>query len=228
MKRKSALLIAAVLIINIFSSVNVFSYYDTNNTNVEKAAEFLSRLEIMQEKDDESFGAEDYVTRAEACDAAVKLINKTPTKTASVRFSDISESYWAYDSIAYLAEMGLVVGYGGNFEPEKNISYNEFLTIIVKLLGYEAFANELGGYPNGYLNIAEKSKLTKNTSGALGEKAMNRADMAVICFNALNTAVSEIDGFEDEGIVMKSGRTILQMHWDIYKTDGIINGVWGI
>lgn len=228
MKRKSALLIVAVLIINIFFSLNVFSYYDTNNTNVEKAVEFLSRLEIMQEKDDESFGAEDYVTRAEACDAVVKLMNKTPAQSTSVMFSDISESYWAYDSIAYLADMGLVAGYGGNFEPERNISYNEFLTILVKLLGYEAFANELGGYPNGYLNIAEKAKLTKNTSGAFGEKAMNRADMAVICFNALNTAVSEIDGFEGDGIVMKSGRTVLQMYWDIYKTDGIINGVWGI
>lgn len=55
----------------------------------------------------------------------------------SIKFSDLSERYWAYDGISKLAEKGIIVGYpDGTFKPEGNITRAELVKIVNMVFEY--------------------------------------------------------------------------------------------
>lgn len=150
MRRIVGIILAAVMLFTSGVAVLGAGYYDTENTAYAHAADFLGALGIMEGRDDGSFAPEDPVTRAEVCEIFMRMMQKAPKGAQSIVFDDVSKNYWAYDSIAYLSSMGIISGYGSQFYPEKNMTYYELFTALVRFLGYAAYAEAAGGYPAGY------------------------------------------------------------------------------
>lgn len=228
MKKRLSLIIAALMLVNIVFSMHVVAYYDTDNTVYHNAVALLDSLNIMSGKDDNSFRPDENVTRAEACHIIAKMLNVIGGTGGDSKFSDVAKNYWAYDSITYLTNTGVISGGDGKFNPEREITYAEAITMLVRVLGYGHYADEMGGYPIGYLSIAQKAGLTKQISGINNTSEITRGNFALISYNTLRAFVCEVKSSKIEAITYQTGKSFLETYWDIYETDGIITGVWGI
>ena len=51
---------------------------------------------------------------------------------ASIRFSDVSDSYWGAEVIYKLADAGVINGYDdGTYKPLKSVTYGEFIKLVI-------------------------------------------------------------------------------------------------
>lgn len=147
----------------------------------------------------------DSITRAEAakmlCTAA-KLDLSLPEDS----FSDVTDSHWAYKYVSAAKRCGLVSGdENGNFNPDANVSNEEFVKMAVCAIGYEPFAEMTGGYPMGYINAATRYGLTKDLQ-LTPEEDSKREDAAIIIANALDIPLMvKKGGSEDEEWVIMDG-----------------------
>lgn len=66
-------------------------------------------------------------------------------------FSDISNNYWAKDTIQWGYEAGLVNGYkDGQFKPNKTVSEAEFLAMLIRTFEPEVTSSKTGNWANPY------------------------------------------------------------------------------
>lgn len=83
------------------------------------------------------YSLESVATRAQAVVMLVRVLGKTEeAKTApAAPFSDIPE--WTAPSINYAYAQGLTQGIGGGkFGPNRNVTINQYLTFLIRALGY--------------------------------------------------------------------------------------------
>ncbi len=74
-------------------------------------------------------------------------------------FIDVSSKNPYFSSINYVSAHGIKImnGYGNDlFLPDKDITYSEAVKTIITALGYEPLALQKGGYPQGYLDVANE------------------------------------------------------------------------
>ena len=67
--------------------------------------------------------------------ATIAMINNP----ANAFYTDMDESHWAYQSIKFLTEVGVVVGYpDGSYKPDIPVTRAEFASMAIKALGQES------------------------------------------------------------------------------------------
>ena len=107
----------------------------------------------------------------------------------------------------------------------KPLYYDEAVTMLVRLMGYGYHAEGAGGYPAGYIAIANRLGLTDGLSAKSGER-LQEFDAITLLYNAINTAYVEIISYSDDGIIYgnASEDTLLYEFRKIYRVDGILEG----
>lgn len=95
-----------------------------------------------------------------------------------------SDSY--YSAIRSLKDMNIMVGYNNRFYPQDNVTYNEAVTALVLMLGYDIRADKKGKYPDEYLNIARSIDLDKYVNNR-SQHELTIAELAQIINNAVHT-----------------------------------------
>ena len=176
-KKSISLLLVFILLFS--ASISASAEIDTS------VLERVSGLGLMEGYEDGSFGEEDELTRAQLCMIAARLLQMEGVKGTSNPYTDVAEDYWARDVIATLSNLNILNGVGdGIFAPDKNVSFSEAAKIIVCVLGYSEQAEEMGGYPFGYIAQAGALGLLKNVDSQ--SDAITRGDVAQIIYNALN------------------------------------------
>ena len=157
--------------------------------NEENAVGLIKSLGIMNGYPDGSFGLENNVTRAEFTKIAVAASsyrNSVATSMTVSPFPDVPYSHWAAPYIKLAVTNKLITGYAdATFRPDNAVTYEEALTIALKLLGYtsEDFGSS---WPYGQIGLAENLGLTKNITLGVGG-VMTRGDVVRLLFNTLNT-----------------------------------------
>jgi len=133
-----------------------------------------------------TFKPNNTITRAEVCTMIVNILeNPHIISIKGNTFKDVS-NHWAYDSVAKAKNMGLINGVNENeFAPDENITDEQIVKILVNLLGYGKNAPYLGGYPEGYLNIAEDLGLLKGINVRIGNQT-DRGTVTKMLYNALH------------------------------------------
>lgn len=165
-----------------FKDINASSKYYN-------AASRLNELNIISGDPDGMFNPNNNVTRAEMAKIICLADGLSPAKTSQTNttFADVPQSYWAAGYIAAANNLGFINGNSdGTFLPANNVTYEQALKMIMSLLGYAPVAEELGGYPPGYLKLANDLKITNEVSGDL-EQPMTRGEIALLINNALDT-----------------------------------------
>lgn len=142
----------------------------------------------------------DAVTKAEAvkmiCCAGKFGVNSNNILSENTLFKDVPQDHWAYRYINIAKTAGLVDGdENGNFKPEDEITYDEFIKMIVSVLGYSHTANAMGGYPDGYTMVATQLGLTKLLS-IKNESVAIRSDVAILVSNALDIPIMVQSGID--------------------------------
>lgn len=190
--------VAFVIVLAMVCGLTGFANYSDipAEASYAEAVTMLSFLNILNGYDDGSFKPDGTITRAEVAKVLVCALGQQDSanglKSAQV-FTDVPESHWAAGFVNFAAQVGIINGMGdGTFAPDAPVKYEQAVKMIVCMLGYDYFAINRGGYPNGYLAVAASSmrannkafNLTKGATGAVGEDA-KRAIVARLVFNAL-------------------------------------------
>ena len=109
---------------------------------------------------------DDELTRAEfaaiLCRAiGIEALAQSATMMEKSYFSDVSAAHWAAGYINTAAEHKAINGFeDGTFRPELSVTNEQVVKMLVAAWGYGEEAEELGGYPNGYMEIAKRFGVT--------------------------------------------------------------------
>ena len=152
-----------------------------------EAITMLSDLGIIQGKTDGKYHPEETITRAEACALIARLLTGDPNVSnfgGAQNFTDVVKGSWQDSAIGYCVANGITVGVGnGKFEPNRAINDQEFLTMMVRALGYET-PDVKQGYPFSYMTVANAIGLRQDTEMMANTDALRGEDAQVI-YNAL-------------------------------------------
>lgn len=97
------------------------------------------------------------ITRAEMAKWIVEWKGLGYYYSYQTNYSDVAKNHWASGYIQSAAEAGYLNGYpDGTFKPEGTLTYNETLTIMVRLLGLQEVVESSGTWPTNYINKARE------------------------------------------------------------------------
>ncbi len=140
---------------------------------------------ILSGYPDGTFGVENTLSRAEFATIMCRLMGVSEPEQINSIFPDVPYQHWASGYISTAQKSGYINGYtDGNFGPEDRLTYEQTITILVRGLGYEEIALQVGGYPSGYIQIAQNLGITDNTELKIGEP-ITRITTAILLINTL-------------------------------------------
>lgn len=185
MKKILCGLLAVVMLMSFSVSAN--SYTDVPVTT--ESIEVLNDLGIMKGTGDNKFEPDAYLTRAEGTTLIIRLlgleeaaISATGTK---VDFTDVPADHWATGYISVAVSNGIIAGMGdGTFCPDDEMTYAQFIKMLVAALGYNPQAEEAGEWPTNYLTTAKQIKLNTGFTHK-ADDPIKRIDIAKLAYNAL-------------------------------------------
>lgn len=80
-----------------------------------------------------------------------------------IGFDDVSVEDERAIFVSIAKTIGFVTGCGSNtFEPDRPVTYHEAVKMVVSALGFDSLAQDNGGYPNGYLVVANNYEFLKD------------------------------------------------------------------
>ena len=179
----------------------------------ENAQNELYSYGIMRGDGNGDLRLEDNITRAEFCKMICVSLGygnaKELNHSVVEDYYDVDINHWAYDYIQLSRNLGLTDGFEpGYFKPDENIIVQDTIKIIVTALGYKPKA-EGEGYPNGYINIAEKIGLI-NKSDFKFKKNASRQEVAYLIHSCLDIPILSLSSFgkDAEYVVMDGTNNI--------------------
>ncbi|MBO5452860.1 MAG: S-layer homology domain-containing protein [Clostridia bacterium] len=120
------------------------------------------------------------LTRIEAATILIRAIGieNSVTLQSEEVFSDVPESHWGYETALIAAQEGLILGNGdGTFSPDKQVSANEFATMILRCSNIDEF-----NWENALEILVEQGILTDTDTEDMS--FFTRGDMAKIIYEA--------------------------------------------
>ncbi len=172
----------------------------------------LSKYNIIQGDPDGNMRLSDNLTRAEAVTLIVRLYGFAPETSMAApanEFPDM-EGHWAGNAAMIAKSLRVIEENEEIFAPDEKINSEEFIKMIICLLGYKEVAEQRGGDPMGYLMMSSQLGVTKGISVAIGS-CITRDDAAKMLFNSFDIPlmVQTVYGENNEYEIMdgKDGRS---------------------
>ncbi len=174
-------LLAAVL------AVGAAAFTDIEDKTTETAVATLESLGIVTGTSATKYSPDLTLTRAQICTMIIRTMgmeSSAGSYTTQNLFNDVKSSMWhaGYVNLAY--REGIINGYGnGKFGPDDKVTYGQFVTILLRLLGYTE--NDIGKlWPADYVLFAADLGLNENTDLSAID-AVTRGDAAILLYNTL-------------------------------------------
>lgn len=215
----------------------------------------MMALEIMEGYEDGLFHPDDALTRAQMAQILCTVLNVEPVNGAwydafysdeqvelgeteapaadAGSFLDVPSDHWASGVIETVCQYGIMVGDGaGNFEPDREMLYEEAVKIMIIILGYRLPSQMAGGYPQGYIATARDLGLLRELSGTAG-KSITRLDLAHMLSAALDTEILQCVSYgETRSYETHKDETLLTEIMQMTEITGIveendITSMWG-
>ena len=234
-----------------FASVSFAgSFTDVADTAANaEAIEVLSALGIINGyKDDAtgdySFKPENPIKRQEAAKLFVAIQNMLDAaegRKGTTKFADVDEtSAWATGYINLGVDKGYINGTSDTtYNPKGDIKYQDVIKVLVSIMGYkEDVVKSYGGYPNGYLSIADAEGITKGVSFDPTAPA-TRGNVAMLIYNAMKLPIVQAKGMQyssvlgayvpgiekQDGEESKYYKSLLTEYFDAYVIEGTVTAI---
>lgn len=219
--------LALVIAFSMMLSVVAFAGYNDVEADADYAGavELLSALDIIKGDDQGNFNPDNTITRAEMAAIICRAKGLEDAATGAMgptAFTDVAADHWAAGYVNLASQNGIINGYGdGKFGPEDTVTYEQAIKMIVCALGFEPMAAAKGGWPTGYLVVANGYKMTAGAS-----VNATRANIAIIVANAMNTPMMDQTSFgtdaKFEVLDDEDNYRTLLTDMDIYVATGIV------
>ncbi len=188
---------------------------EMNKDTDKKVAEAVERLNafgIVNGMEDGKYHEEMKVTREQFAKILVEALGLGSAADAakgSTKFSDVESSRWSAGYINVAQGQGLLSGYpDGTFQPAKEVSYAEAVTMLVRALGYkdEFLA---GSWPGNYVSKAADAGITDGAKFADAAGKADRGVVALLVDNALDSKVVKVKEYEGDSVKFYESDTTL-------------------
>ncbi len=152
------------------------------------------------------------VTRGELAEIFTKMLGMeeiAETLKDRERFSDVESGTVLCGYVNAMCNQGIMAAMSGStFEPETEEKYENICKMIVSVLGYAPYAQERGGYPQGYISTAASTGMTKGVIVSVGS-SITKEQMAQIVYNSLSIGIMEQTGWGSNAIYEVTKDTLL-------------------
>ena len=224
MKRQISFVAALVMLITTVFSGSVFAAFSdvSDDNRYRNSIITLSQLGVIDGYEDGTFKPDGEIKRGEFTKMLITALGYGDNKKEPTEFDDITD-HWARYYIKTAYDLGIINGTGERtFEPDRPVTYEQALKMLVCTLGYETTAQSKGGYPNGYLSVASDLSLGTNVVDQANSSPALRQVVAQIFYNALEVKFLEKNS---AGNLEKSDRTLLKDYLGVEKVKGKLTGV---
>lgn len=178
-------LILLFIVLCMCTSGLAFAYADVQDGDVSDAVEQLSQFNIINGYTDGTFRPNNSITRAEFSKVICKTILCDTESDEENPFADVGDGYWAKEYIQTAKRFKIVNGVTETlFCPNDNVTYEQAIKMVVVSLGYMEEAESAGGYPEGYITVAQELMLLDDVEYRTNDFA-TRGNIALIIRNAL-------------------------------------------
>lgn len=133
---------------------------------------------------------------------------------------------WAIIATKLAYDLGIISGYGnGKFGPKDPVTYEQVVKMLVCAIGYGPAAVEYGGWPTGYMKVANDLGITDNAV-MLQTANAPRGIVAQLVYNCLDVDLMEPVGNGQSEV--KHGHTILTDKLGYTYAEGVVTGIPGL
>lgn len=213
----------------IFADENdVDSVPDIKDTPYETAVNLLWSLSIVTGDEDGNFYPDRDVTRAEATATIVRLIGQGSLGNSNITeqiYSDVMSGEWYTGYINSATKLGIISGDGdGTFRPDDSVTYEEYIKMLISAIGYDEIAQYKGGFPTGYINLANELKVFKGSAFQSGQN-ITRGPVALYAYNILFAKEMTVvyKGDKEVSYAMnEDNATFLESWYDIQEVYGVV------
>lgn len=178
---------------------NVFAEnLEVNTTIPTKEIKFLQENNVLVGDPNGDLRENDQITRAEFVTILCRAIGiEELAQSEEMRnkeiYVDVPKTHWAIGYINAATEYGAINGVGnGFFCPEMLVTNEQAVKILVAAWGYTEEAEKLGGYPNGYMAIAQQFGVTDSVLINY-RLASRRWVVSVFTYNMLSVIPNEVE-----------------------------------
>lgn len=198
MKKVLSLVLVIAMVLSSMSFAFAAKFEDIADTDYAQAIETLTALGVVNGYEDGTYRPEKTVTRAEMAKLLVEILGYGNLVAGSKsNFAD-TQGHWADAWIALAAGKGIVIGTGeGKFTPDRTVSYDEAITMVVRALGYTDASNELKNmtWPTNFKVKAAELDLLDGVK--LAASGADRGGVAQLLFNALEAVLVTVNSDGD-------------------------------
>ncbi len=238
LKKLMSVVLTVAMLMSMIVSTSAATFTDVAETDkAYEAIEVLAALDILEGKEEGNFDPEANIKRSEFAAVICRTMNAEAAASGSTaNFTDVAANHWAAGYIGWAAGSGIVNGKGaGIFDPDANVTYQEAVTMIVRAMGFEPLAIKRGGFPTGYMAIANTYGITNGVAMTPANGAATRAGVAQLVYNAFDAPLMDasfITLSDDDEYQIYDGskyaltgverRTLLSQYNDIYKVKATV------
>lgn len=224
MKKIISILLSFAVLLSILGSSTSYANDFISQNEKDKFVNNVRFLETIGVLDKEKRkNIEDTVTRAELAGILARIDKQnTFLLNEEITFNDVSdEEQQKY--IAKAISMGVMSATEeGYFSPERTVITTEAICAIVRLIGYNWLAGEKGGFPNGYIYVAQDTKMLKNVDLNIGYP-ITYYSLINLIMNAVNIDFfGKVLGSVDATYSVMEGRNIMSDWWKLEEKFGVI------
>ncbi len=206
-KRIAAFIAAVMISAGSFSGMT--GYAASNGENYNRAVSF-GWVDTA-----ENFNSEANVTRAEFAEMVCRFGGINADGGTQSTFTDINSGDERLSYINTAVIRGLMTPYiNGAFDPDGTVTKQQAARAILTVLGYAGYAESAGGYPNGYMSVANGTEMMKNVSGAAID-VLTYDKVFTMLYNSLTIPLCEtvVNG-EYTGYQISDTKTLLSETYD--------------
>lgn len=214
-------IIAVLIVLIIAISTSVFAAPDT------QYADKLYELGLFKGTDN-GYELEKTLTREESATILVRLLGEEGNVDAddfNEVFVDVDKDRWSYPYVMYCFENEITKGTGANtFSPEQPISAEQFVTLVLRLLGYTE-TEPTTALEQAIIHNLLNSEVARDLDSA---EIFSRKDMVYIVYRSLKTPMSDgkilAQHLADKKVLTQSQAK----EFDIYNSeniDDLLNGL---
>ncbi len=175
-------------------------FQDVTDQRVSQAADALSALGVVSGTGEGEFSPDGRLTRAQLCKMAVEIMGMGEQAEAQAYrtiFIDM-KNHWArgYVNLAAITEVPvesgtrLMLGLGnGRFGPDREVTYQEAATLVLRILGYGEEANR--AWPHSAVEAATQLGLDQNLGIEKPSDPITRGQTALLFYHMLSAPTKE-------------------------------------
>lgn len=200
-------------------------FEDVKGTKYEGPVTLMQNLGAAEGVSENEYGVYNLMTRGAAANMIVKTFNPGYlSEGGKSPFTDVGYGSYYYNGIMAAYQLGYAKGRGdGTFGPEDHVSQKEFLTMVLRALGYEQKLINSNSYTIGMNSLTQDLKLLRKVTGRETD-ILNNGDAAMILYNAMLANRLNITGImEDRVFYTQAEITTLEDIYGINLYSGVVN-----